>query len=75
MIKMDPFLELFLINISSGPVRLAQVSIFPSTEAISYSFKASSAIIIRVQMSWLEGLWNSHCETAVGISAELLILI
>ena len=39
------------------------------TRAISHLRQASSAIIIRAQMSWLEGLWNSHCETSVGINA------
>ena len=65
---MDPFLESFLINISSGPVRLAQVSILISQarDAISHFLQASSAIIVRAQMSWLDGLWNSHCKTAVG---------
>lgn len=68
---MDPSLESFLINISSGPVKLAQVSIlnFQAREAIPHFLQASSAIIVRAQMSWLEGLWNSHCKTAVGISA------
>lgn len=69
---MDPFLESFLINISSGPVKLAQVSILISQarEAILHFLQASSAIIVRAQISWLEGLWNSHCKTAVGISGN-----
>ena len=41
--------------------------IFQAREAMPHFFQASPAIIIRAQMSWLEGLWNSHCKTAVGI--------
>ena len=67
---MGPFLESFLINILSGLVRLAQVNIFNSQAREAPHFlQASSAVIVRAQMSWLEGLWNSHCKTAVGISA------